>query len=206
MATDTATAAKPFSSAPEVEDDLEILAAELRRLEGEYNMFFAGRRPRPPWETRGRVEAILKRWDRARIPQSGPRFRFGVLQARFSAFADLWDRGLRAKEEGRNGPLVVRSSEMTVERRGGAQRIVHVAMFTDPIKELDKLEALYEALMDTRRELGSEVVPFHRFADLVKTEVKKLQAAGSDAVAFRVSVTGKNLSLTARALRGSTVH
>ena len=37
------------------------LEAELKRLEAEYNMFFAGRLPRPPWETRGRVEALVKR-------------------------------------------------------------------------------------------------------------------------------------------------
>ena len=38
--------------------DLQLLAADLKRLEAEYNMFFAGRLPRPPWETRGRVEAL----------------------------------------------------------------------------------------------------------------------------------------------------
>ena len=39
---------------------MEILEAEVKRLEGEYNMFFAGRLPRPPWETRSRVNALMK--------------------------------------------------------------------------------------------------------------------------------------------------
>ncbi len=39
----------------------------IKRLEAEYNMFFAGRLPRPPWETRGRVEALIKRHDRGHI-------------------------------------------------------------------------------------------------------------------------------------------
>ena len=34
------------------------LEAEIRRLEAEYNMFFAGRLPRLPWETR----AASTRW------------------------------------------------------------------------------------------------------------------------------------------------
>ena len=45
--------------------ELQSLEAELKRLEAEYNMFFAGRLPRPPWETRSRVDAIVKRLDTA---------------------------------------------------------------------------------------------------------------------------------------------
>ena len=37
----------------------------------EYNMFFIGRLPRLPWETRRRVETILKRWDNTHIRVSG---------------------------------------------------------------------------------------------------------------------------------------
>ena len=37
-----------------VSQDLSLLEAELKRLEAEYNMFFAGRLPRPPWERHDR--------------------------------------------------------------------------------------------------------------------------------------------------------
>ena len=43
----------------DIQKDLQLLAADLKRLEGEYNMFFSGRLPRPPWETRGRVAARM---------------------------------------------------------------------------------------------------------------------------------------------------
>ena len=43
----------------DIQKDLQLLAADLKRLEGEHNMFFSGRLPRPPWETRGRVEAMI---------------------------------------------------------------------------------------------------------------------------------------------------
>ena len=45
----------------DIQRDLLALEADLKRLEAEYNMFFAGQLPRPPWETRGRVEAMVKR-------------------------------------------------------------------------------------------------------------------------------------------------
>src|SRR5262245_34257363 len=92
---------------PEIKSDFDRemsrLEAEIKRLEVEYNMFFAGRLPRLPWETRARVEQLVKRYDRMNLPNTAQRFRFGTVQARFMAFCELWERNLRAKEEGR-GP------------------------------------------------------------------------------------------------------
>ncbi len=185
-----------------VQRDLDQLATELRKLEIEYNMFFAGRLPRPPWETRGRVEAIIKRWDRAYIETAVDRFRFGTLQARYAAFVDLWDRALRAREEGRPNPLVPPPHEDAARKRKGEPRALHVTSFTDPMKEMDKLQDLYSALMDARRLAGQDVVPFHRFAALVKDQVKKLRDTGSPEVAFRVDKKGDQVMFTVRGLKG----
>src|SRR6267142_3163211 len=89
----------------DVQKDMQTLNATLKQLEMEYNMFFAGRLKRPPWETRGRVEALVKKWDRGYIQSAADRFQFDTLQRRFQTFADLWDRGLRSREEGRAGPF-----------------------------------------------------------------------------------------------------
>ena len=88
-----------------LERDLRRLETDLRQLEIEYTMFFGGQRPRPPLETRARVEAILRRLDRVPIQRTTGRFRYNTLQLRFRTFANLWDRGLRAQEEGRPGPF-----------------------------------------------------------------------------------------------------
>ena len=85
----------------EIERDMQRLEASIRQLEAEYNMFFAGRLPKPPWETRSRVEALIKQYDRAYIQNYGDRFRFNTLQSRYQSFVDLWDKALRGREEGR---------------------------------------------------------------------------------------------------------
>jgi hypothetical protein len=54
-----------MADSEDLQRDLNTLTAELKRLEAEYNMYFAGRLPRPPWETRGRVDALVKKIDRA---------------------------------------------------------------------------------------------------------------------------------------------
>ena len=65
---------------PDLERELQILEVELRKLEGEYNMYFSGRLPRPPFETRSRVEQLVKRLDRSYIQNYAERFRFLTLQ------------------------------------------------------------------------------------------------------------------------------
>ena len=184
-----------------IQRDLDQLATELRKLEIEYNMFFSGRLPRPPWETRGRVEAIIKRYDRAYIESGLDRFRFNSLQSRFATFVDLWDRAMRAKEEGRPGPLIPAAAE-AAKSKAGSPKPMHVTSFTDPMKEMDKLHDLYSALMDARRTSGQDVVPFHRFAALVKDQVKKLRDSGSDAVAFRVEKKADQVVFTVRGVKG----
>jgi len=187
--------------AASIEQELQRLEAELKQLEAEYNMFFSGRLPKPPWETRSRVEAMVKHYDRAYIQNFGDRFRFQTLQARFQAFIDLWDRGLRAREEGRPGPFA-QPRPKEPEKRKPEDRILHVSSFRDPLREMDKLTELYESLSEARRDVGEDQVPFHKFADLVKKQVKKLRETGSPEVAFRVAVKDGKVSLTARALKG----
>jgi hypothetical protein len=185
-----------------IEKDLQRLEVELRQLEAEYNMFFSGRQPKPPWETRARVEALVKHYDRTHIQNYGDRFRFTTLQTRYATFIDLWDKGMRAREEGRPGPFGQKRPPTKEVEKGPEDRILHVAAFRDPVREIDKLTELYESLAEARRAVGEEAVPFHKFADLIKNQVKKLRDTGSPEVAFRVAVKDGKVNLTARALKG----
>ena len=187
----------------EVQKDLQALAAGLKQLEAEYNMFFSGRLPRPPWETRNRVAALVKKWDRGYIQTAMDRFQFDTLQRRFQTFVDLWDRGLRSREEGRAGPFAQPPPRERPKEPAPEAKVVHVTAFQDPMREIDKLHTLYDSLMDARREAGDDVVPFHRFAALVKDQVTKLKSEGTDAVAFRVAVVEGKVNFTARVVKDS---
>lgn len=187
----------------QIERDLLQLASDLKQLEAEYNMFFAGRLPKPPWETRAKIDVMVKQYDRGYIQNYGDRFRFHTLQARYAAFIDLWDKGLRAREEGRPGPFAQKPKEVPAERpKAPEDRIVHVAAFRDPMKEMDKLHDLYDSLADARNEVGGETVPFHKFVELVKGQVKKFRDSGAPEVAFRVAVKDGKVNFTARGLKG----
>ena len=194
----------------DVEKEIDMLEVGLRRLESEYNMYFAGRLPRPPLETRAHVTAIARRLDGAYIVNYATRFRFTTLQTRFAKFVNLWDRGLRAKEEGRAGPFVparpVNEAKPDPRPDGPTlpDRVLSVATFSDPVRELDRVQGLYEQLSDARREAGQAAIPFHKFAEMVKAQVGALKAKGSSEVAFRVAVKNGKVALTARGVPGGT--
>ena len=186
-----------------VERDLQQLEVNLKRLEAEYNMFFSGRLPKPPWETRKLVADMVTKYDRGYIANYGDRFRFTTLQSRFAAFVDLWDRALGAKEEGRSGPLIHQRKDLPERPRKPEDRIVLVASFKNVQKEQEKLHDLYDSLLEARKEVGQEGIPFHKFAEIVKGQVKKLRDDGNAEVAFRVAVKDGKVAFTARALKGA---
>jgi hypothetical protein len=191
------------SDSKDLQRELQVLESDLRKLEGEYNMYFSGRLPRPPWETRTRVEGLIKKLDRSGIQNYGDRFRFSTLQSRFSAFIDLWDRGLRAREEGRPGPFAQRPPAEAKKAPAKAEdKVLFVASFKDPLKEMDKLHDLYDSLREAREQRGEQNIPFHKFTELVKLQVSKLKKDGVPEVAFRVSVKDGKLNFTARGLKG----
>lgn len=202
-----------------------MLEAELKRLEADYNQFFAGRLPRLPWDQRARVDAMMKRFDRMHIQNTGDRFRFQTIQSRWAAFAELWERQMKAQETGRRPgrpvgrgvslpPEPVRQAPREVAEPGAppvqpptaappappsapAERIVAVTSVADPRTQTDRVQALYEQMAQARKDVGEKPVPFERFTELVQAQVKKFGDGGRE-VAFRVAVKGGKVTLTAK--------
>jgi hypothetical protein len=184
----------------DIERELQSLEVELRKLEAEYNMYFAGRLPRPPWETRKRVEGHVKRIDRMHISNYGHRFKFNTLQGRFSTFVDLWDRGLRAREEGRPGPFAQPRPASTAKPKA-EDGVVNVTTFRDPAHELEKVRELHKSLTAARRRVGQDGIPFQKFADLVTSQVASMKEKGNPEVAFRVAVKDGKVTFTAKGMK-----
>lgn len=182
-----------------VERELQALAAQLRKVEAEYTTYFSGRSARPPVESRAALDRAFRQYDRARFDTPVLRFQFQTLQARHSAFTDLWDRGVRAREEGRAGPFVrpVAPGVAPV-----SDEVVLSTPISDPSRQPEQLHDLYETMMEVRRAEGHDAVPFHKFASLVREQVRTLQERhpGND-VWFTVTRRDGKAHLTAQAVK-----
>jgi hypothetical protein len=182
-----------------VQRDLQQLEVELKRLEAEYALFFGNRAPKPPWAMRQRVERLVKKLETARIASSAERFRFNTLQARVTSFTELWDRALRAREEGRPGPL----SQLApgIGRPAREKPAEAAVTLSDPVREEHKIKALYETVVEARRRTGQKPLTYEHFVKLVRSEVKKLRTRGEDAATFRVGVRDGKVNFTVQPLK-----
>jgi hypothetical protein len=197
--------------APKTEIDRELiqLEVEMKKLEAEYNLYFIGRLPRPPHESRKHVEGLVKKLDRTHIQNTAERFRFTTLQTRFHRFADLWERALRAKEEGRPLPGRMRAggeppaepprAASAPKKKPAGEEMVHVAAVRDPAAQADKVKELYQQMAAARRAAGEAELPFERFQAVVQHQLSKLGQGGE--VAFKVTMKDGKVNLTAKAIK-----
>ena len=149
----------------EFDKQMQYLEAEIRRLEAEFNMFFAGRLPRPPWETRAKVAALVKKHDQSFIRNTADRFRFESLQNRHQKFLELWDRQMTNRELGRT-PTGARkpmptpapvASEVPAESRRSADE--------SSAAKADPATAARAAAADARAKADERIVKFGRNDD-----------------------------------------
>ena len=195
----------------EFEKQMQHLDAEIRRLEAEYNMFFAGRLPRPPWETRTRVTALVKRHDQGFIRNTADRFRFETLQARFHKFIEICDRQLNAREMGRAVPGAKRASHVAppaappTPAEAARQSAEKHAEKTEKVVTFgrgdagadERVKELYEQLAAAKKQVGEAPVAYERVAALVKAQVTKFGDDNTN-VAFKIALKDGKVSLTVK--------
>jgi hypothetical protein len=189
----------------EFEKEMAYLEAEIRRLEAEFNMFFAGRLPRPPWETRAKVAALVKRHDQSFIRNTADRFRFDSLQNRHAKFIELWERQMNNRELGRPMTGARRSEPPPPPRRPDpndapaqpAGTVVRFGTGGDPAAESTRVQELFDRLAAAKKDVGEAPVAIERLQALVKAQVEKFGADGST-VAFHIDTKGGKVSLTVK--------
>lgn len=195
--------------------EMRSLESEIKRLEAEYTMFFAGRLPRLPWERKARVETLVRTFDRAEGRNTADRFRFQTLQARLVKFLERWERQLREREEGggrkaKRGPASRRGASAPADQPAAppaapeqesllppAERELHVVSFQRASADTDRITELYERLAEAKRQLGEDPLPRDRIAALVNAQLQK-HGQGDTDVAFRVAVKDGKVSLTVK--------
>ena len=165
--------------------EMVILENEIRRLEAEFNMFFAGRLPRPPWETKARVASLVKKTDNSFIRNTADRFRFESLQNRYSKFLELVDRQMTNRELGR--PMLGRKpppapEPAKKEEKGKAQdastKDEHKTVEAKPlVAKKDEAARPHEQLAEKRAAAADQAeVRFKRDQALEAERVKQLHA------------------------------
>jgi hypothetical protein len=177
-----------------VDQELDRLEAEMRRLKVEYDIYFNGGMMKPPMDTKGRVETMIKRlFDAKNVPFS-QRFRYNSLVARYNVMRELWRKRTQDREESGRPP--------TVEAVQAARSLNVTIRCHDPKTEPEKVSEIYDYLIAAKRECGERVsnLSFAMFQNFIMTRTTQIkEQLASDAVDFIVAVESGKVKFTARA-------
>ena len=188
-------------SQPTPDEQLTRLEDDIRRLRIEFDIFFNGAAKRPPYETKGRVETLLKRLGDDRTLTFAQRYRYNSLAARYNAFRDLWRRTMQGREEGRDPASAARANA----KRQTAVDVQPVSVVcADAHKEIDVVKSLYASLVDAKQRCGepTEGFSFPKFHRLVAQKADGLkEKSGCKRVRFSVAVEDGHVSFKAKADR-----
>ena len=184
---------------PTPDEQLTRLEDDIRRLRIEFDIFFNGGAKRPPYDTKGRVETLLKRLGDDRTLTFAQRYRYNSLAARYNAFRDLWRRTMQGREEGRDPASAARAN---VKKQLAVDTEPVSVICADAHKEIDVVKTLYTSLLQAKQRCGepTEGFSFPKFHRLVAQKADGLkEKSGCKRVRFSVAVEDGHVSFKAKA-------
>jgi hypothetical protein len=193
-----------------LQDDLDRIDVMMRQLQVKWEMFFNGQEKRPPQELQGQVDVLIKRVSNTEIRNNGDRFRFQGLSARFTTFNELWQKKLRAREEGRAfGMHGIKAETLPPPRPPLAAapppppHAPQEFRVSDPSRDNNAVRALYDRYVEERRRTGEAAAPaFEAFQALIGKQAQKiLSDKGASAVDFRLETKDGKVSLKAKVVK-----
>jgi hypothetical protein len=185
---------------PTIEEQLVRLEEDIRRLKIEFDIFFNGASKRPPYDTKSRVESIIKRIADDRTLTFAQRYQYNSLVARYTSFRELWRRTMQGREEGRDPAAHARAASAQTAATETDDRATFVC--ADAHQEVETVKHLYEALVEAKKKCGeaTDDLSFPRFHHLIARKTDNLKEhLGCDRVLFSVDVQDGRVHFKAKA-------
>jgi hypothetical protein len=193
-----------------VDEELTLLESHLRRLKIEYEIYFNSPQKRPPSDLEWKVLALLRKFsDGGGRMSFSQRFRYNEIAQRYAIYSDLWRKKARIREEGYRRPQDallsvqgVRPEEhQPVHKIYGVPAHAEPFVVTDVKSERDKVEKLFVALSDAKKQAGEKVSgSLDSFSSFVQKKTQQIRKQyGCEQVEYFVDLADGKVKLTARA-------
>ena len=187
---------------PSVDEHLTRLEEDMRRLKVEYDIYFASKGRRAPFDTKSRVETMVKRLADDRTFTFAQRYRYNSLVARYTSFREMWRRTIQDREEGRDAASLARSERGVSTGASAPKRSGATFTCADAHKDTATVQALYDALIDAKRACGevTDDMSFARFHRMIAKQTDALKERLScESVRFSINTDDGRVSFKARA-------
>jgi hypothetical protein len=189
-------------------DDLDILESAIRQIQIDWEKFFGGVEKKPPNDLKTRVEALIRKYAYAEIRNNTERFRYQTLTARYNTFNELWNKRLRAREEGRPVGLHGVYERQAAPPPSFAPPPPSARTGSGEVRVKDAADegavrALFDRFLEARKAAGeSGAVKFESFQKVISQQASRiLNEKGAQAVDFRLETKDGKVSLKAKPVR-----
>jgi len=192
-------------------EDIDVLNTSIRELQTKWELFFTGIEAKPPNVLQRKVEKTIREYAFQEISNSTERFRYQTLTARFNTFNELWQKRLRAREEGKTfgvhglradvrPPPAPEREHRIPPGGGGTGREFRIGSVES---DDGQVQALYQRYVEERQRLGEGEAPaYESFRQLIGQQTAKILGdKGARAVDFRLDSSKGKVSLKARIVK-----
>jgi hypothetical protein len=180
------------SNVPTIDEQLNRLDDEIRKLKIEYDIYFNGGSAKPPYDSKYRVETMIKRIFELRGMTFGQRFKYNSLVARYNVYKELWRRNIKEREE------IGRPREVEAVKEFTPSTI----RCSSPADEPEKVRELFDSLVSAKRSCGDSVqgLSYERFQQMIQAQVRQIKdKLGCSAIDFTVEVNDGAVKFKAKA-------
>ncbi|MCA1631597.1 MAG: hypothetical protein LC785_01795 [Acidobacteria bacterium] len=186
---------------PTIDEQLVRLEEDIRKLKIEFDIFFNGASKRPPYDTKSRVESLVKRLGDERHFTYSQRYRYNTLVARYVALRDLWRRNVQDREEGRD-PVAAARAQLGKGRVVNERERRASFVCADARADEATVRGLYDALVEAKKSCGEPVEDFSlaKFQKMIASKTDALkERLGCERVRYTVYTEGGRVSFKAKA-------
>jgi len=205
-----------------IDEELNLLDAQLRRLKIEYEIFFSNPAKKPPTDIEWKVLSLLRKFSDGNRMSFSQRYRYNEMAQRYAIYSDLWRKKSRIREEGYRRPQDallsvqgVRPEEHVPEHKvygvgnggGGGAAAAPAAeqsfamQCSDVHAEREQVERLYRVLTEAKKKAGEKVsgnfASFTSFVEKKTAQIRKQH--GCEKVEYTVEVQEGQVKLKAKA-------
>lgn len=210
-----------------VDEEMNLLESQLRRLKIEYEMYFNNPTKRPPTDIEWKVLSLLRKFSDGTRLTFSQRFRYNEMAQRYAVYSDLWRKKARIREEGYRRPQDallsvqgVRPAEEPPDTHRPVYGLEHagteagaavapartatgpvIVECSDARAERGQVERLYQALSEAKKKAGEPVSGnlegFAKFVQKKTDEIRKQH--GCQTVEYTVEMQDGRIRLKARA-------
>jgi len=199
-----------------VDEELNLLDDNMRRLKIEYDVYFGGGSKKPPADTEWRVTSLIKKFSDSGKMNFSQRFRYNSIAQKYAILSDLWRKKMKVKEEGFSRPQDVmlgiqglrteQQHQAEAELSGDEQPGEKAAPFSMVCSDVDAdhahVQNLYNAMVAAKKQAGESAAAasFDSFKAFVKKKTDQIRKDyGCHSVEYSVELENGQVKLKAKA-------